>query len=284
MNPNIQDITPENAQALLIEESFQRPVLVDFWADWCGPCKSLMPVLEKLAAEFQGQFLLAKVNADEQQMIASQFGVRSLPTVYLIKDGQPVDGFSGAQPEQQIRELLQKYLPSPAELALKEVEPLLAAENYAEAYPALKQAYEDSSQAAAIALPLAQCLIHLKRYDEAEGVLKGVKMVDQDALYEQCVAQLDLARTAEKSPEITALEAELKQAPDDKAIQLKLAVQYSQHEYHADALAMLYSIISRDLNFADGEAKKTYLDILASLGKSDPAAVEYQRKLYTLLY
>ena len=110
---HIVDIDEGNAQQWLIEESQQRPVVVDFWADWCAPCKQLMPLLEKLANEYAGAFLLAKVNADEQQMLASQLGVRNLPTVMVIKDGQPVDGFSGAQPESVIRELLEKYLPSP---------------------------------------------------------------------------------------------------------------------------------------------------------------------------
>ncbi len=108
---NIVDINLENAKQLLVDESFTRPVLIDFWADWCAPCKSLMPILEKLANEYAGAFLLAKVNADEMGMISSQFGVRSLPTVILMKDGQPIDGFAGALPEKEVRELLEKYLP-----------------------------------------------------------------------------------------------------------------------------------------------------------------------------
>ena len=105
MSDYIVNIDETNAQQYLIEESMNRPVVVDFWADWCEPCKVLMPLLEKLANEYQGQFLLAKVNADEQQMIAQQLGVRSLPTVMVIKEGQPVDGFVGAQPETQVREM-----------------------------------------------------------------------------------------------------------------------------------------------------------------------------------
>ena len=115
---HIVEIDESNAQQLLIDESMTRPVVVDFWADWCGPCKQLMPILEKLADEYQGAFLLAKVNADEQQMLAQQLGVRSLPTVMVIKEGQPIDGFSGAQPESAVREMLDKHLPSPQADAL----------------------------------------------------------------------------------------------------------------------------------------------------------------------
>ena len=122
---HIVDIDETNAQQLLIEESHNRPIVVDFWADWCEPCKQLMPLLEKLADEYAGAFLLAKVNADEQQMLASQLGVRSLPTVMVIKDGQPVDGFAGAQPETAVREMLEKHLPSPWNAKIAEATELL---------------------------------------------------------------------------------------------------------------------------------------------------------------
>src|SRR5690606_21585864 len=139
----IVDITMENAQSQLIEESFTRPIVVDFWADWCAPCKSLMPVLEKIATEYLGAFLLAKVNADTQNAIAGQFGVRSLPTVMLIKDGQPVDGFVGAKSEAEVREFLAKYLPKPWEAALQQAQELIAAQDIQGALPLLRQVYEE---------------------------------------------------------------------------------------------------------------------------------------------
>ncbi|MCB1847468.1 MAG: thioredoxin, partial [Halieaceae bacterium] len=105
MSNFIVDIDESNAAQLLIDESHKRPVVVDFWADWCEPCKVLMPLLEKIATEYDGAFLLARVNADQQQMITQQFGVRSLPTVMVIQNGQPVDGFAGAVPEGQVRQM-----------------------------------------------------------------------------------------------------------------------------------------------------------------------------------
>ena len=175
MSEHIVEVSQENAQQVLVDESFKRPVLVDFWADWCEPCKNLMPVLEKLAVEYNGQFLLAKLNADEQQGIAAQLGVRSLPTVMLFKDGQPVDGFAGAQPETAVRELLDKYLPKPWDLQLQQAQELIAAGNFADALVLLRPAYEDSGQQADIALALAQSYLELNRCDDAEAVLGTVQ-------------------------------------------------------------------------------------------------------------
>src|SRR5690554_4990766 len=112
---NIFDVTgADNFDLQVLEQSHHQPVLVDFWADWCAPCKALMPLLEKITADYQGELLLAKVNCDVEHEIVARFGVRSLPTVVLFKDGQPVDGFAGAQPESDIRQMLAKHLPEPA--------------------------------------------------------------------------------------------------------------------------------------------------------------------------
>lgn len=278
------DVTLDNAQQMIIDESFQRPVLVDFWADWCGPCKTLMPILEKLAEQYQGQFLLAKINADEQQTLAAQFGVRSLPTVMLIKDGQPLDGFTGAQPEPQIRELLDKHLPKAWEHTLVQAQALLAQQDFSGALPLLRQAYEESGEAPTVGCLLAQTLVELNRVDEAEPILGAIKLADQDALYQQVLAQLELKKQAEKNPELEALEQQLEQDPDNLELAHKLAVQLNQEGYHRQALELLYDILRKDLNHAEGQSKKALMDIIASLGKGDPLAAEFQRKLFTLLY
>jgi putative thioredoxin len=288
----MQDAAPEtvvtidesNAARYLIEESMQRPVVIDFWAEWCGPCKTLMPLLEKLAAEYAGAFLLAKVNADEQQMIAQQFGVRSLPTVMIMQNGQPVDGFVGAQPETAIREMLDKYAPSPFEAALAEAQQKLADGDTAGALALLRRVYEDSGRRHEIGMMLAQVMIEAQRFDEAEALLDGVRMADQDALYEQARARLDLAREAARSPELVALEQQLQEDPDNLDLREQLAVQYSNAGQHREALESLITILRQDLNHKDGATKKALLDTIASLGKGDPLAAEYQRKLFSLLY
>ncbi|EED35572.1 thioredoxin [Luminiphilus syltensis NOR5-1B] len=281
---HIVEVNESNAQQLLIDESFNRPVVVDFWADWCEPCKTLMPLLEKLAVEYDGAFLLAKVNADEQQGLAGQLGVRSLPTVMVIKEGQPIDGFAGAQPETQIREMLQKHLPSPYEAKLEEANRLAESGDIAGALGIVRPLWESAGKPQDVTYALAAILIQGNRCDDAEEVLSVVRMADQDAGYEQLMAQIELKREAAKSPEVEALEQALAADESDHATRVKLAVQLSQVAQYRDAFEHLLVVMKADRDFGDGEAKRLYLDTLATVGKGDPLAAEYQRKLFSLLY
>ena len=284
MNSFIVDINESNAAQLLIEESHARPVVVDFWASWCEPCKVLMPLLEKIANEYRGAFLLAKVNADEQQMIAQQFGVRSLPTVMVIQNGRPVDGFVGAKPEAQVRQLLEKYLPKPWDGLLQTAQAAMDVGDFAGALAPLRQAWEESGRRLDITLAYARALIENLRLDEADTVLSGVRLADQDAAYEQLRARLEIKRQAARSPEIEALEQRLAVTPDDLDLRTQLAARYTNGGQFREAMECLIDILRRDRNHGEGATRKLLLDTIASLGKGDPLAVEYQRKLYSLLY
>ena len=283
-NEHVVEVTLENAQQILIEESAKRLVLVDFWADWCAPCKVLMPILEALAEEYKGQFLLAKVNADEQPDISAQFGVRSLPTVIMMKDGQPVDAFQGAQTEAEIRAKLDQLLPKVWDALMASAEEKMKAGDFDAALVDLKEAYAESGQDKMIGLVLAQALLQLNRCDEAESVLKNIPLADQDALYEQLMAQLELAREAAKSPEIIELERQLGEDANNIDVAYQLALQYSQNHSYEDALELLLGIIERDKNAKEGAVKQAFLDVLAALGKGEPVAVAYQRKFFNLLH
>ena len=284
MTDHIVNIDETNASALLIEESHKRPVVVDFWADWCEPCKVLMPLLEKIATEYDGAFLLAKVNADQQSGIAQQLGVRNLPTVMVIQGGQPVDGFTGAQTEPFIRDMLDKYLPKPWDGLFKKGLEAVERGDFNEALTPLRQAWVESSQQHDITLVYVHALIECLRLDEAESVLDGVRMADQDAEYEQLRAQLEIKREAAKSPEIEALEQRLAANPDDLDVRYQLGVQLTNCGQFRESMDHLVTILRKDLDHGDGATKRMLLDTISSLGKGDPLAVEYQRKLYSLLY
>ena len=284
MTDNIIEINEQNFQQALLEESSKRLVVVDFWADWCAPCKALMPVLEKLANEYAGQFLLAKINADEQQNIAGQFGVRSLPTVIFMKDGQPIDAFQGAQTEKEIREMLDRHLPKPWDAQLVAAQEMLAEKDYQGALDVLRIAYKDSEQRYDIALSLAFTLLELNRCDEVQTVLDAVPMQDREAHYERLIASLELKREAGKAPEIQVLEEQLNKDPDNLELVYQLALQYHKNQHFKDALESLLGVIKKDRDFQEGSAKKAFLDVLASIGKGEPLAVEYQKKFFTLLY
>lgn len=281
MSANIKPVTIENVRELL-ELSFAQPVLFYFYSERSPACLNLGPVLQRIAQSYPDALTLAVVDCDQEQQLAAHFGVRSVPTVLFIKEGQPVDGFAGEEPEQAILQRLSAFLPKPEDQLLQQALPLLEQQHWTEAYPLLKQANELAADRVDIRLQLALVQVELGQLEAAEKALATVLMADQDALYQSVKARLELAQQAADSPEVKALEQALATAPDNKELQQQLAVQYHQVQRSAEALALLYDILKQDLNF--GEAKKLYLDILATLPKGEPLASSYRRKLYSLLY
>lgn len=280
---NIVNITEANLHQTL-EQSVTTPVLFYFWSDRSQHCLDLTPVLENLAAQYNGQFILAKVDCDAEQMVASQFGLRSIPTVYLFQNGQPVDGFQGPQPEEAIRALLDKVLPREEELKAQQALALIQEGNHADALPLLKDAWQLSGQDSQIGLLLAETQIALNRSEEAEAVLKTIPMQDQDTRYQGLVAQIELLKQAADTPEIQQLQQEVAANPDDAALASKLALQLHQVGRNEEALELLFSHLRKDLGAADGQARKMLQEILAALGTGDALASKYRRQLYSLLY
>ncbi|WP_367163498.1 tetratricopeptide repeat protein [Kosakonia cowanii] len=280
---NIVNITEANLQQVL-EQSVATPVLFYFWSERSQHCLQLTPVLETLAAQYNGQFILAKVDCDAEHMVASQFGLRAIPTVYLFQNGQPVDGFQGPQPEEAIRALLDKVLPREEELKAQQAMELMQAGNHTEALPLLKEAWQLSNQQSEIGFLLAETLIVLNRADEAETVLKAVPLQDQDTRYQGLIAQIDLLRKAADTPEIQQLQQQVADNPEDAALATQLALQLHQVGRNEEALELLFNHLRKDLGAANGDARKTLQEILAALGTGDALASKYRRQLYSLLY
>ncbi|AHF75024.1 thioredoxin domain-containing protein [Candidatus Sodalis pierantonius str. SOPE] len=283
LNATVVEINEINLQQTL-EQSMQVPVLFYFWSQRSPHCEQLTPVLDKLAQEYAGQFVLAKVDCDEQQHVAAQFGLRAIPTVYLFKEGQPLDGFQGPQPEEAVRELLTRALPDPAELQLQEATALVQAGDFAGALPLLKALWQEPKPASEAGLLLAETYLQLNRADDAQAVLDQFPLQDKDTRYQGLLAQIELLHQAADTPEIQQLQQQVQLAPHDTALAVQLALQLHQVGRNEEALELLMGHLKNDLGAADGEARKILMDILAALGTGDALAGKYRRQLYSLLY
>lgn len=285
--PYIFDATDATFEQLVIENSFHKPVLVDFWAEWCAPCKALMPLLAKIAEDYQGELLLAKMDCDAEQQIVAQLGIRSLPTVVLFKDGQPVDGFSGAQPESAIRALLEPHVQrpeAPAASPLEQAKALFADSRFAEAEAILVALLgEDNSNAEAL-IYYARCLAERNELDEAQTVLETVKTDEHKAALAGAKAQLTFLRQAASLPEAADLKARLAQNPDDDEAAYQLCIQQLARQQYEAALEGLLKLFQRNRGYGEGLPHKSLLQVFELLGNDHPLVGTYRRKLFAALY
>jgi putative thioredoxin len=264
----------------VIEESKQRPVVVDFWAPWCGPCKSLKPILEKLAAEYGGKFLLAKINSDDNHELAARYGVRGIPSVKAFVDGEPVDEFSGALPEGEVRAFLDRLVPGPAdELRVQAVELRTAGD-----MPAALQKLADASRVdpnhLGVRLDAAEIMLDLGEADEARRLIGSVSD-EADPRVPQLKARLQFMGAA--GEDVAALTAQVAANENDLAARFKLAnllVAAGQYEAGMD---QLLEIVRRDRGFEDDIGRKTLLSVFDLLGGGELVS-RYRRRLSSLLY
>lgn len=275
-------MTVENFQKIIVEDSKEKLVLVDFWAEQVPESVELRDKLSSALNSFEEHILLATVDCQTEQQIAQQFGIQGLPTAVLVKDGQPIDGLSGPQTDETIKEFLDKHLPKEEELLLAQARELIALNDINQAFTLISQAYQINNERADIKLVLADVYIQTGKIKEAESLLSTILMVDQGSEYQAIMAKLELASEAADSPEIQALEAQLQQSPDDVELQQKLAAQYSQVNRHEEALTLLFRLVQKD--GSDQKSKDLLLDILKALPDGDPLATKFRRKLYTLMY
>lgn len=272
---------------LVVQNSFHKPVLVDFWAQWCAPCKVLMPLLEKITASYAGELLLAKVDCDVEQDIVARLGVQSLPTVVLFKDGKPVDGFTGAQSEGDIRTLLGKYLAEPVAPAANPLQTALDLFEQGEPSKAealLKELLSGDDQQPAALVLYARCLVERGELADGEAVLNSVTADEQKHAVAAVRAQLTFLRQASELPDMADLKARLgKDANDDEAL-LQLSIQQLARQNYQPALDNLLQLFVRNRSFAEGAAHKTLLQVFELLGTEHPLVTLYRRRLYQALY
>lgn len=283
----IFDVTDADFQQQVIEASFNQPVLVDFWAEWCAPCKVLMPMLQQIAESYQGALLLAKVNCDVEQQVVGMFGIRSLPTVVLFKDGQPVDGFAGAQPESAVRAMLEPHVQMPPPAAddpFELAQAQFSEGQYAQAEATLKALLsEDNSQAGALIL-YARCLAERGELAEARTILDSIKSDEHKAELAGAKAQLTFLSQAETLPDAAELKARVAQNPGDDEAVYQLAVRQLARQQYEAALDALLKLFVRNRTWNEGLPHKTLLQVFDLLGNDHPLVTTYRRKLFAALY
>jgi len=269
----------------VIKMSAQQPILVDFWADWCQPCKTLLPLLSKLSNDYQGGFLLAKVNADEQQELVTSCGVRSLPTVKLYKDGVVVDEFMGTKTEAELHQFLQQYIANEADNIINEALSLSKQGDYTQATELLKNLNQQEPSNSDVYIAIAQVYLDSEDFDNCEAVLNALPAnIQMSDAVKKIQHSLHLAKATIDIPAANELLEQLEQEPDNHSLRLQLANQYNISQQYEKALETLLIIIKQAPDFQEGEAKAAMLQIFSTLGPQDALTRTYRTKLATLLY
>ena len=283
MGPFAFDVDASNFDRVVMAGSQSAPVLVDFWAPWCGPCKALKPILEKLADEFQGKFILAKINSDENQELAAQFGVRGIPSVKAIYRGEIVDEFSGALPESAVREFLARLIPSPAEELRAQAAAQRAAGDAAAALQTLTEASRLDPQNEAVRLDAAELLAEQGELDEARGLLDSLAPAARlDERAQRLQARLDFAQAGTGDADEARLRAAITADANDLDSRLRLANLCVAAGRYSEGMDLLLEMIALDKTWNDGAARKTLLAVFNLLG-ADPLVAQYRRKLASAL-
>ena len=269
----------------VVAASRQQPVVIDFWAPWCAPCKVLKPILEKLAAEYGGQFLLAKVNSDENPELSTRYGVRGIPSVKAMVDGKIVNEFTGALPEGAVREWLDKIIPSPAEKLRHSARQRLAAGDLDGAMQNLTEASVLDPNNEWVRVDAAEILFARGEPGEAQQLLDSVKDLDllKDARVMQLKAQVRLAEMREVGENEGALRTALSVNENDLEARLRLANMLIASNRHAEGMDELLEIVRRDRGFRDDIGRKMLLDVFNLLGGQGELVATYRRKLASLL-
>jgi putative thioredoxin len=283
-SPWIVESTTDRFENDVVRASQDRPVVVDFWAPWCAPCRQLTPLLEKLATEFNGRFQLVKVNIDENPELADAFRVQSIPYVAAVRDGRPIAEFMGVHPEDKLREWLNGILPSKSDELLKKGKSLEATDPKAAA-AAYREALSLVPDDAPAKLALARVLLKLNQDDECRRIIADLESrgyLEPEA--ERVKSQLELRAAAAEAGPLDEARKAAAAAPNDWNLQLKLADALAVANRHEEALQILLSIIQKDKTGVGVEAKNTMIRVFDTLGAGSELVSTYRRKLATALY
>ncbi|HEX7044154.1 MAG TPA: thioredoxin [Burkholderiales bacterium] len=288
-SPHIADVSRTDFAARVIEQSHKVPVLVDFWAPWCGPCRMLTPVLERLAEEYAGRFFLAKVNTDVEQELALQFHIRGIPAVKLFRNGRVVGEFVGVQPEPVVRDLIERFLPTEADIAVERADALAGAGRRTEALALLREAVAKEAANDRAKLALARLLLEeaderKEALDESERVLESLSIrAAGEAEVDNVRLRLSLHRIAAEAPPRAALEQAVAADPGDVRARYRLAARLALAGEYEPAMQQLLEIVRRDRKFEDDAGRKTLVGLFRLLGNQNPLVTRYRTLLSSAL-
>jgi putative thioredoxin len=282
-SPYIVETTETTFERDVLERSKDVPVVVDFWATWCGPCRRLGPILERLAEEAAGQFILVKADTEQCPTIAAAFGVRSIPTVFAVKDGQIIDGFMGALPEEEIRRFLDRLKPTPTEALIAEGKALEITDRPA-AEAKFRAALELSPHDEKAQVGLARVLLAQGKMEDCEAVLQHLERrgpLSDEA--ERIKAQLVLKEGAEEAGDVAACRAAVAAEPGKRSLQFKLAEALAAAGKTQEALDLCLTLVEEDRKNTGEEARKLMLAIFQTQPDNSELVTEYRRKLSFVL-
>ena len=281
--PFLVELNEQNLTETL-QRSIETPLVINFYAPSHKESADFANVLQRVAEQHQGQFILGLVNCETEQMIAAQFRIQALPTTYLFKEAQALDAFPGTLDETSLLQRLSVILPKEEDLKFQKALDFLQVEDYDSALPLLKEAWELSDKKNSdVALLYAETYIAMKKTEPAADILAQIPIQDRDSRWHGLQAQIELLIKAADTPEIQQLQADYAKNPTPE-IALKLAVQLHQANRNEEALDLLFSILKQDLSAENGEVKQQFLSILSAIGNADPITNKYRRLLYSLLY
>ncbi|HEY5602876.1 MAG TPA: co-chaperone YbbN [Gammaproteobacteria bacterium] len=278
------DVSVQNFNTEVIEKSQTVPVVVDFWAPWCGPCRVLKPILEKLAEEYQGKFILAKVNSDENQALAGQFGVRGIPSVKAIYQGKIINEFSGALPEPAVREFLDRIIPNDSELNRQQAMSCYEKGDSKAALVLLDKAIELDPNNHTAKINKATLLFESNDLQAAKDLIAQLPVNIQLAeSVKELLAKLELAARTQALPDKQTLLAQIQQDDMNLQARLDLASHYINEQAYDQALELLFAVLKKDRHYQDEIARKTILSVFTLLGPQDPRVRAARKTLASLL-